>query len=112
MKKGLALMLSILMMLSVAACGAESSGQEENETLGDSSQAVTEEETAATEQGTSAEENSSNSLTVYFSRWGNTEDSDDVDATTSAGIVVDENGRYYLWTGKRAYAGCSGCGCL
>ena len=41
MKKGLAFILSIFMMLSVAACGAESSGQEENETFGDSTQAVT-----------------------------------------------------------------------
>lgn len=92
MKKGLAFILSIFMMLSVAACGAESSGQEENETFGDSTQAVTEEETADTE--TSAEEASSNILIVYFSRWGNTEYPDAVDATTSASIVADENGRY------------------
>lgn len=100
MKKGLAFLLSIFMMLSVAACGAESSGQEESETNADSSQAVTEEETADTEPETSepaeasAEENSSNILIAYFSRWGNTEYPDDVDATTSASIVADENGRY------------------
>lgn len=99
MKRG-ALILSILTMLSVAACGTESSGQEEKETIDDSSQAVTEEETSDTEPETSemvetlAEENSSNILIVYFSRWGNTEYPDDVDATTSASIVVDENGRY------------------
>lgn len=84
MKKGLAFILSIFMMLSVAACGAESSGQEENETIGDSTQAVTEEVTADTETETSAEEASSNILIVYFSRWGNTEYPDAVDATTSA----------------------------
>lgn len=100
MKKGLAFILSIFMLLSVAACRAESTGQEENETISDSSQAVTEEETADTEPETSepveisAEEDSSNILIVYFSRWGNTEYPDDVATTTSAGIVADENGRY------------------
>lgn len=100
-KKGLAFILSVFMLLSVTACGAaESNGQEENETISDSSRAVTEEETADTETETSepvetsAEEDSSNILIVYFSRWGNTEYPDDVDATTSASIVADENGRY------------------
>lgn len=96
MRKGLALMLGILMVFSLAACGAEPSGPEETETIVDSSQTVTEEETVDTEPETSelieapAEENSSNILIVYFSRWGNTEYPDDVDATTSASIVVDE----------------------
>ena len=100
MRKGLALMLGILMVFSLAACGAEPSGPEETETIVDSSQTVTEEETVDTEPETSepieapAEENNSNILIVYFSRWGNTEYPDDVDATTSASIVVDENGRY------------------
>lgn len=100
MRKGLALMLGILMVFSLAACGAEPSGSEEIETIVDSSQTVTEEETVDTESETSepieapAEENNSNILIVYFSRWGNTEYPDDVDATTSASIVVDENGRY------------------
>lgn len=100
MRKGLALMLGILMVFSLAACGAEPSGPEETETIVDSSQTVTEEGTVDTEPETSepieapAEENSSNILIVYFSRWGNTEYPDDVDATTSASIVVDENGRY------------------
>ena len=100
MKKVLAFILSIFMLLSVTACGTESNGQEENETISDSSQAVTEEETTDTEMETSepveisAEEDSSNILIAYFSRWGNTEYPDDVDATTSASIVADENGRY------------------
>jgi len=33
-------------------------------------------------------------LIAYFSRWGNTEYGDDVDATSSASIVMDENERY------------------
>lgn len=99
MKKCLMLTLIILMIFSLAACGAESSGSEGTETIVDSSQTVAE-ETVDTEPETSepieepAEENSSNILIVYFSRWGNTEYPDDVDASTSASIVVDENGRY------------------
>lgn len=36
----------------------------------------------------------SNILIVYFSRWGNTEYPDDVDATTSASIIVNGSERY------------------
>ena len=36
----------------------------------------------------------SNILIAYFSRWGNTEYPDDVDATTSASIVADGSERY------------------
>ncbi|MDO4283869.1 MAG: cyclophilin-like fold protein [Eubacteriales bacterium] len=42
----------------------------------------------ATEQA--AENTDSKTLIVYFSRWGNTEYPDDVDATTSASIVADQ----------------------
>lgn len=93
MKKSLAFILSIFMMFSLAACGGEPSGAEETATLRDSSPAVTEEEVPDTELEisepieTSTEEN--NILIVYFSRWGNTEYPDDVDATTSASIVAD-----------------------
>lgn len=43
---------------------------------------------------TEEEAERSDILIVYFSRYGNTEYSDDVDATTSASIVADGNGRY------------------
>lgn len=95
MKKGLAFLLGILTVFSLTACGANPSGSEESKTSGDSSFIVTEEETADTEPETpepiavSTEENNSNILIVYFSRWGNTEYPDDVDATTSASIVAD-----------------------
>lgn len=94
MRKGLALMLGIFMVFSLAACETEPSGSEETETLRDSSPAVTEEETSDTEPETSelieASTEENNILIVYFSRWGNTEYPDDVDATTSASIVADE----------------------
>lgn len=94
MRKGLAFMLGIFMMFSLAACGAKPSGSEETETLRDSSPAVTEKEIPDTEPESSelieASTEENNILIVYFSRWGNTEYPDDVDATTSASIVVDE----------------------
>lgn len=95
MKKGLAFLLGILTVFSLTACGASPSGSEESKTSEDSGFTVTEEETADTEPETpepiavSTEENNSNILIVYFSRWGNTEYPDDVDATTSASIVAD-----------------------
>lgn len=67
MKKGLAFILGIFMMLSSTACQAGSLHSEEMETV----------------------EGSSNILIAYFSRWGNTEYPDAVDATTSASIVTD-----------------------
>ena len=39
-------------------------------------------------------QSANNTLIVYFSRWGNTEYPSDVDATTSASIVVDDDIRY------------------
>lgn len=93
MKKGLVLILGIFMMFLLTACKAESSGSEE--TVEDSSQTVTEEEMIDTEPaGASEKENNGNILIAYFSRWGNTEYPDDVDATTSASIVADGNERH------------------
>lgn len=95
MKKGLALMLGIILMFSLTACGTKTSQPEEIETAGSDGLTMTEEATADTELETSepneesAKENSGNILIVYFSRWGNTEYPDDVDATTSASIVID-----------------------
>lgn len=95
MKKGLALMLGIILMFSLTACGTKTSQPEEIETAGSDGLTMTEEATTDTELETSepdeesAEENSGNILIAYFSRWGNTEYPDDVDATTSASIVID-----------------------
>lgn len=78
MRKILSVLLVSLLIFSFAACGSEKnisqgSGEESTET--------------------SAQE-SSGILIVYFSRWGNTDYPDDVDATTSASIVPDGDGRY------------------
>lgn len=66
MKKGLVFILSILTIFSLAACGAESSGSEETETIGDSS----------------------NILIAYFTYGENAELSDDVDASATASIQI------------------------
>lgn len=80
MRKTLAIMLSVVMAFSLTACGMQSSETEETETFGNGSQAVS--ESIETESGI-------NILIAYFSRWGNTEYPDGVDATTSASIVTD-----------------------
>lgn len=95
MRKGLALMLGIILMFSLTACGTKTSQPEEIETIGSDDLTMTEEATTDTELETSesneesAKKNSRNILIAYFSRWGNTEYPDDVDVTTSASIVVD-----------------------
>lgn len=45
-------------------------------------------------EGGGKDQSAGNILIVYFSRWGNTDYPDDVDATTSASIVPDGDGRY------------------
>lgn len=122
MKRRLAFMLSIFMLFSLAACGAEASEQEGTEAFRDDSPAVTVGETSGAEAEASKPEalESAEALTgtemetaveastgtemetaagaaaegnriliAYFSRWGNTDYPDDVDATTSASIVAD-----------------------
>ena len=93
MRKVLTLALIPLLMFSLIACGAES---EEMESYADSDTAVVQEETSASGQentepfGALAEENSG-VLIVYFSRYGNTEYPDGIDASTSASIVIESN---------------------
>lgn len=123
MKKTVTLLLSTLLLVcSLAACGnqrqemnnsnhvsletatdtvesTESSEMENSNELAESSEAVNggeAEESSETQnvQQSVDSTDGSNILIVYFSRYGNTEYSDDVDATTSASIVADGTGRY------------------
>lgn len=123
MKKTVTLLLpTLLLVCSLAACGnqkqemnnsnhtsleaatdtaesTESSEMENSNELAEPSEAVNggevEEspETQNVQQSAESAE-SSKILIVYFSRYGNTEYPDDVDATTSASIVADGTGRY------------------
>lgn len=105
MRRILAVLITALLGLSLTACsgGAEPVQESSETTVNTPSQ---EESILEQEEGTlDAEEipelenttsnlSKSNVLIVYFSRWGNTDYPDDVDATTSASIVVDEEIRY------------------
>lgn len=108
MKKIVCLLFTMGMMASATACGT--SGQVTASTAEMTSvQVETERNTAETEKNrmetvtssasSHAEDentalNDSRILIAYFSRWGNTDYADDVDATSSASIVTDANGRY------------------
>lgn len=98
MKRILAFLLAALMGLSFTACSgvAEPSQESSEPTINAPSQ---EGDTLDSEQISESENmesnlSTSNILIVYFSRWGNTNYPDDVDATTSASILIDEDTRY------------------
>lgn len=100
MKKIAAFLFSLLLVCSLTACGSREQETENKESLPtmepESDAPVENMETSENENIQQPDENieSSNILTVYFSRYGNTEYPDDVDATTSASIVIDGNERY------------------
>lgn len=88
MKKLTALLLSLLMVLGLAACSQTNM----SETPG-SSQNNTESNAPASGNKNNSTADGGNILIAYFSRYGNTNYPDDVDASTSASIVID-NERY------------------
>lgn len=93
MKKLSACFAALSMLFSITAC--ENSTVEGNVLNANSSVISTtkaDKETSAssdTANNTSQEAETGNILIVYFSRWGNTDYPKDVDATTSASIVID-----------------------
>ena len=117
MRKFLSVLMVFLLLFSFTACGSENnisqeSGEESAETVtresgekvtresgekakNDSSQEAVSDvgQTSEIENG-EKEQESNNILIAYFSRWGNTDYPDDVDATTSASIAVDRDRRY------------------
>lgn len=105
MRRILTVLLTALLGLSLTACsgGAEPVPESSETTVNTPSQEESnlnqEESTLEAEEIPELENitsnlSTSNVLIVYFSRWGNTDYPDDVDATTSASIVVDEETRY------------------
>ncbi|MDO5110957.1 MAG: cyclophilin-like fold protein [Clostridia bacterium] len=106
MKPFLPLLLSAALLLSLTACAGSAAPAAEAPAVDASAPALTEapaeapvetatpESTQAPIQESVGSQENSNNLIVYFSRYGNTEYPDNVDATTSASIVVDGNGQY------------------
>ncbi|MGN0630676.1 MAG: flavodoxin, partial [Ruminococcus sp.] len=98
MKKTAVILIAILLVCSFIACGNQEQNTEIGETVSLSDSIIQTEgkSTSETEtfRETSEVSESSNILIVYFSRYGNTEYPDDIDATTSASIVADVTGRY------------------
>lgn len=91
MKHFAALLLPLLLVCALTACGSQDQ-EAPVFTLAPSESA----ESSEAESSQEPAENMANHniLIAYFSRYGNTEYPDGVDATTSASIVADETGRY------------------
>ncbi|MGN0634478.1 MAG: flavodoxin [Oscillospiraceae bacterium] len=98
MKKTTVILLSMLLLCSFTACENQEQNAEIGETVSLSDSIRQTEVTSTSEMETFFEtpevSQSSKILIVYFSRYGNTEYPDDIDATTSASIVADGTGRY------------------
>ena len=87
---------SLLFMLTACSSSADPSQESSGQTTSPSSQqdSVSVSNAVLESESTESEQSANNTLIVYFSRWGNTEYPSDVDAITSASIVVDNNSRY------------------
>lgn len=103
-RKLYAILLAGCMVFSLAACGGTDSSETSSVDEGTQTEAETQEteqedavsaetkEEIATEQNTESSAEASSVLIAYFGRWGNTEFPENVDATTSASIVIDNEG--------------------
>ena len=90
------LVFSLLFMLTACSSSADPLQESSGQTTSPSSQqdSVSVSDAVSEPESTESEQSANNTLIVYFSRWGNTEYPSDVDATTSASIVVDNDLRY------------------
>ena len=101
MRRRLSMLLAAFLELSLIACNGEMDLSKESSSP-TTNTPLQEESTLELEQISETEkiefdksnQSTSNILIVYFSRWGNTDYPDDVDATTSASIVIEEDIRY------------------
>lgn len=86
-------LLSLLLIFSIVGCGSNQTVQMTESSMEEMrTQTVTEESQSEPSEGiknVESVENENSILIVYFSRWGNTDYPDDVDATTSASLVID-----------------------
>ena len=87
---------SLLFMLTACSSSTDPSQESSRQTTSPSSQqdSVSVSNEVLESERTESEQSANNTLIVYFSRWGNTEYLSDVDATTSASIVVENDLRY------------------
>ena len=85
MRKIITILLASAMVMSIAACGNNEDNSQPEQTT------VVSEQPTETEGGQA--ENGSNILVAYFSRVGNTDFEDGVDAVSSASII-EENGEF------------------
>lgn len=102
MKRVLSVLLAFTLIFSISACGnsaADDSALAESIQTEDIVSAGSESEPEKTEESKQEEnipsdnggESDGGILIVYFSRWGNTEYPDGIDASTSASIVIDND---------------------
>lgn len=95
MKNRFLLLASLLLILSMTGCSGNQAEQpvENSDTVTEAeSQPISEEPSTVQPESSEAEQatgEENDVLIVYFSRWGNTEFPEDVDATASASIVTD-----------------------
>lgn len=82
----------LTMASSLAACGKSNETRQQMGSTGQSS--ISSESSQKTETNQSEGTKQSNVLIAYFSRFGNTDYPDDIDASTSASVVLDGNERY------------------
>ena len=91
--KKLAAIFTVVMMAgSLAACGKSSETRQEMGSTGQSN--LSSEAPKETEANQSKDISQSNILIAYFSRYGNTDYPDDIDASSSASVVLDGEERY------------------
>ena len=81
MKKIVVYLLALVCMLSLTACQKDNTSDKQNANV-------------AEESNEYDEQDSNKVLTVYFSRYGNTEFKNDIDTSTSASIVVENDKTY------------------
>lgn len=82
MKKGLAVLLTLMLLFSFAGCQSGGSGQE------------TEEDGVETQAVQNDAAKGENILIAYFSLWENAEYPENVDTTSAASVVADGETRY------------------
>lgn len=82
----------LTMASSLAACGKSNETRQQMGSTGQSS--ISSESSQKTETNQSEGTKQSNVLIAYFSRFGNTDYPDDIDASTSASVVLDGDKRY------------------